>query len=214
MGQTAMSMKILKEEAPRLFPNSEQYEQKLYARLSAIGLVGRKRPGRSYDGLAPREIAAFLLARLCGDYLDEAIAVMSAIHDMPGKMDGVPAHWTECRALESGNALDWLAAIVADFMAGRADSDRGLGACEIRLSLPLPTVLIGPVAARWRDEKQPFALEGRFARSPEYEDDGDLASDIAAVAATQPKALRMTAITTERSIDLVTVRAFARAFHQ
>lgn len=212
-----MSMKILKEEAARLFPNVAQFDQKLYTRLAAIGLVGRKRPGRSYDQLEPREIAAFLLARLSADYLDEAVAVVGAIHDMPGKIDGVPAHWTECRALALGdhNLLDWSAALVADFMTGRADKDQGLGNCEIRLSVPLPTVRIGIAASRWlsdNDRKRWAAFEGQFGRSPEYEDDGDYLSDLAAIEATQPKALRKTAIVSERSIDLATVRAFARAF--
>ncbi|MEI8714786.1 hypothetical protein [Mesorhizobium sp. ISC11] len=212
-----MSIKILKEEAARLFPNVAQFDQKLYTRLAAIGLVSRKRPGRSYDQLEPREIAAFLLARLSADYLDEAVAVTSAIHDMPGRMDGVPSHWTECRALASGTLLDWFAALVADFMAGRADKDQGLGNCEIRLSVPLPTVRIGLAANWWqadKDRKPWAAFEGRFARSPEYEDDGDYLSDLAAIEAIQPKSLRMTAIVSERSIDLATVRAFARAFHQ
>ncbi|TIN02696.1 MAG: hypothetical protein E5Y34_06625 [Mesorhizobium sp.] len=208
-------MKILKEEAARLFPNVAQYDQKLYTRLAAIGLVARKRPGRSYDQLEPREIAAFLLARLSADYLDEALAVMGAIHDMPGKIDGVPAHWIECSALAAaGNHtfLDWSAALVSDFMGGRADQDQGLGNCEIRLSVPLPTVRIGLAASRWQADMAWAAFEGRFARSPEYEDDGDYLSDLAAIEATQPKSLRMTAIVSERSIDLATVRAFARAF--
>lgn len=210
-----MSMKILKEEAARLFPNAAQYDQKLFSRLAAIGLVGRKRPGRSYDKLEPREIATFLLARLSADYLDEAVAVVSAIHDMPGRMDGVPAHWTECRAIVPGTLLDWFTAMVADFMAGRAGEDKGLGSCEIRLSVPLPRVRFGLVASPWpsdKDRSRWAAFEGRFARSPEYEDDGDFLSDLAAVEATQPKSLRMSAIVTERSIDLATVRSFARAF--
>jgi hypothetical protein len=210
-----MSMKILKEEAARLFPNVAQFDQKLYTRLAAIGLVSRKRPGRSYDCLEPREIAAFLLARLSADYLDEAVAVVSAVHDMPGKIDGVPAHWTECRAMATGTLLDWLSALVADFVAGRADKDEGLSSCEIRLAVPLPTVHIGLKPSRWQSDKigmRWVAFNGRFARSPEYEDDGDYLSDLAAIEAIQPKSLRMTSIVSERSIDLATVRAFARAF--
>ncbi|WP_156941417.1 hypothetical protein [Mesorhizobium sp. LNJC405B00] len=208
-------MKILKEGAARLFPNVAQFDQKLYTRLAAIGLVARKRPGRSYDQLEPREIAAFLLARLSADYLDEAVAVVSAVHDMPGKIDGAPFHWTECRAMTTGTLLDWCTALVADFMAGRADKDVGLGNCEIRLTVPLPTVRIGLSATRWQPDKISkhwAAFEGRFARSPDYDDEGDQLSDLAAIEATQPKSLRMTAIVSERSIDLATVRAFARAF--
>lgn len=210
-----MSLKILKEEAARLFPNVAQFDQKLYTRLAALGLVARKRPGRSYDRLEPREIAAFLLARLSADYLDEAVAVVSAVHDMPGKIDGVPAHWTECRAMATGTLLEWLSALVADFMAGRADKDEGLSNCEIRLAVPLPTVRIGLTPSRWQSDKIAMrwaAFEGRFSRSPDYDDDGDQLSDLAAIEATQPKSLRMTAIVSERSIDLATVRAFSRAF--
>jgi hypothetical protein len=208
-----MTMRLLLAASERLFPNVRQFDQKLWRRLSECGVVERKRPGRAYDALLPREVAAFVLAKLAHDDLEDAVAVTTAIMDMPGRIDGVPTHWTDTAALADGTLLDWFGALLADFAVGRADKDRGLNSCEVRLTTPLPTVTIG-LSAEWRVDRhyrhlQP--LQGRFARSPEYADDGDMAADIAAINATQPKSLRMTSIVTERSIGLNVVREFAKA---